>query len=130
MSNLTIVSWCPGGSCDPCKPITTHDLRIVGNYYDTPNPVVYIIAYGNYGNIVTVSGTLTVTSTSSVRPTQTWSIVVSATGESSPTGNALSMPLPDQSTGIIYDANTIGSVMSQTGNVVISGVLAPSLYTA
>jgi len=29
MSNLTIVNWCPGDPCDPCKPPPTN----VGHYY-------------------------------------------------------------------------------------------------
>jgi hypothetical protein len=94
--------------------------------------VVYISYYlyptGTKG-VVTVRGELVVTSISSIRPTQKFTLLVKATGEVQYGSNALAMPLPDQSTGIITDEHTISNTMDQTGNVVIEGVLAPTLYS-
>jgi hypothetical protein len=94
--------------------------------------VVYISYYlypTETRGVVTVRGELVVTSISSIRPTQTFTLEVLASGEVQYGSNALSMPLPDQSTGIITDENTISNMMTQTGNVVIEGPLAPTLYT-
>jgi|SRR5215468_8750551 len=127
-----ILSWCPGDPCDPCKPKPVHHMFIVGSIYASPadNPLVYISYYNSgppdYAAPISLSGTLMI---SAVSPTSTqkYQLLVQVTGYAASGSNAFGMPLPATDTGIVVDAST-RVTMSETGNVIISGPLAPSLY--
>ena len=131
-SNLTLVSWCPGGKCDPCHKPTVH-VFIVGNVYNTGlnDPVVYLATYTEFSTptLLTLSGTIIITSTSlnSKVPLQQFKLAVSASGYFQYGENAISSPLPATDTGINAGPGII-ITESVEGPVVDSGPLAFSVY--
>ena len=128
-----ILSWCSGDKCDPCKPKPQiGNLFIIGSVYASPgNPQIYISYYNSgppdYSKPISLSGKLTIIAVSP-KITQEYQLPVQVTGYAASGSNAFGMPLPETNTGIVVDASTTSVTMSETGDVIISGRLAPSIY--
>ena len=125
-ANLTIVSWCPGDPCDPCN---HKHLYIIGNFYSTPNPTVYISYYAQGTGFITLSGTIIVEAFSKSQ-TQKYTLSVTVSGYYQWGSNALGTPLPATNTGIVIDASVSSYTMTSPDDVIVTGRLAPALYVA